>query len=114
MKDNGDNRTAQVFSLFCRTPEVEVGPLAAKLTVSERTIRNDIKHLNAQLQGCAAIEGGQGKYRLHVYDSGRFPTVRDRILDSDSGFNSPAKRQDYILGRLMRAQEPAADRRAGL
>ena len=106
MKDNTDNRTAQVFSLFCQTPVVEVSPLAARLEVSERTIRNDIKQLNAMLQGCAAIEGGQGKYRLNIYDSGQFQTVRGRILNSDSGFNSPANRQNYILGRLMRAQEP--------
>ena len=106
MKENGDNRTAQVFSLFCRTPLVEIGPLAAKLEVSERTIRNDIKQLNVHLKGCAAIEGGQGKYRLNIYDNEKFQAVRDRILDSDGGFNSPPNRQNYILGRLMRAQEP--------
>ena len=106
MKDNGDNRTAQVFSLFCRVPIVEIGPLAAQLEVSERTIRNDIKQLNAQLQSCAAIEGGQGKYRLHIYDNDRFQAVRGQILSGDGGFNSPANRLNYIFGRLVRSQEP--------
>ena len=106
MKDNGDNRTAQVFSLFCRTPIVEIGPLAARLEVSERTIRNDIKQLNAMLQSCAAIEGGQGKYRLHIYDNDRFQAVRGQILSGDGGFNSPANRLNYIFGRLVRSQEP--------
>ena len=106
MKDNNENRAAQVFSLFCQTPVVETGPLAARLEVSERTIRNDIKQLNALLQSCAAIEGGQGRYRLHIYDSDRFQAVRNQILSGDGGFNSPSNRQDYIFGRLMREQEP--------
>lgn len=105
-RDFGDNRAAHIFSLLCAARSVETGVLAARLGVSERTVRNDLKQLNAQLEGCAAIEGEQGCYTLHVYDAGRFQDIRARILESDSTFNSPRNRLDYLFGRLMRAEEP--------
>ena len=85
----GDNRAAQIFSLLCTAHSMETSALAARFAVSDRTIRNDIKQLNAQLGDCAAIEGEQGSCRLHVYDGERFREVRARILESDSSFNSP-------------------------
>lgn len=59
----GDNRIANILQAFCKTPSISVSLLAAKLEVSERTIRNDIKQLNQELAGCAVIEGAQGKMR---------------------------------------------------
>ena len=113
MQDFGDNRIAHIFSLLCTAHSVETSVLASRLHVSERTVRNDLKQINAQLEGCAVVEGEQGCYTLRVYDAGRFQEIRGRILESDSSFNSPRNRLDYLFGRLMRA-EAAADRRAGL
>ena len=106
MQDFGDNRAAHIFSLLCAAHSVETGALASRLNVSERTVRNDLKQINAQLEGCAAVEGEQGCYTLHVYDAGRFQEIRKRILESDSSFNSPRNRLDYLFGRLMRAEAP--------
>ncbi len=106
MQDFGDNRDAHIFSLLCAAHSVETGALASRLNVSERTVRNDLKQINAQLEGCAAVEGEQGCYTLHVYDAGRFQEIRKRILESDSSFNSPRNRLDYLFGRLMRAEAP--------
>ena len=47
---------------------VAISTLASKLNVSERTIRNDMKQLNAMLQNCAVIEGKRGQYMLKVFD----------------------------------------------
>lgn len=102
----GENRAAYIFSLFCTAHTMETVALAARLEVSERTIRNDIKQLNAQLDGCAAIEGEQGSYTLRVYNSEGLQEARSRILENDSSFNSPRNRLDYLFGRLMRAETP--------
>ena len=102
----GDNRIADILLTLCRTHTVSVAALAARLDVSERTVRNDVRQLNEDLKGCAAIEGGQGQYTLRVYDAQRFQTVRARLLENDSCFNSPRNRMDYLFGRLMRAAEP--------
>lgn len=106
MQDFGDNRIAHIFSLLCTAHSVETSVLASRLHVSERTVRNDLKQINAQLEGCAVVEGEQGCYTLRVYDAGRFQEIRERILESDSSFNSPRNRLDYLFGRLMRAEAP--------
>lgn len=102
----GDNRIAQILQFFCRTPSVPVSFLAERLDVSERTIRNDIKQLNQELEGCAVIEGRQGKYGLRIYDNERFQTVCAHLLETDDFLNSPHNRMDYIFGRLMRTERP--------
>lgn len=102
----GDSRIAQILLAFCRTHTLSAGELAEKLGVSERTIRNDIKQLDGELKGCAAIASVQGRYTLRIYDAGTFQAVRTRLLESDERFNSPRNRMDYLFGRLMRADAP--------
>lgn len=102
----GDNRIADVLRFFSRTPVVMISMLASKLEVSERTVRNDIKQLNLEMKDCAAIEGSQGKYMLHIYDSEKFRAVCARLMETDEFLNSPRNRMDYIFGKLMRSTEP--------
>ncbi len=102
----GDNRLANILQFFCRTPSAALSTLAERLEVSERTVRNDLKQLNAALEGCAVIEAVQGRYRLRIYDSDLFQTVRGRILEVDDFLNSPQNRMDYMFGRLMRSIKP--------
>ncbi len=102
----GDNRMADILQFFCRTPVVILPILASKLDVSERTVRNDIKQLNLELKDCALIEGRQGRYTLHIYDSERFHTECTRLMETDAFLNSPRNRMDYMFGRLMRSMEP--------
>lgn len=102
----GDNRLADILQFFCRTPAAPLCALAERLEVSERTVRNDLKQLNTELEGCAVIEATQGRYSLRVYDSCLFQSVRDRILEADGFLNSPQNRMDYVFGRLMRSMKP--------
>ena len=102
----GDNRLAGILQFFCRTPSAPVSALADRFEVSERTVRNDLKQLNAELEGCAVIESVQGRYSLRIYDSAQFQSVRERILETDEFLNSPQNRMDYTFGRLMRSVKP--------
>ena len=102
----GDNRLAGILQFFCRTPSAPVSALAERFEVSERTVRNDLKQLNAELEGCAVIESVQGRYSLRIYDSAQFQSVRERILETDEFLNSPQNRMDYTFGRLMRSVKP--------
>lgn len=102
----GDNRAAKILLALSRAHTLSAGELAEKLDVGERTVRNDIKQLNEDLRGCAAIESAQGRYTLHVYDGGAFHDARARLARNDERFNSPRNRMDYLLGRLMRAEGP--------
>lgn len=102
----GDNRPAMLLQFLRHTPAATLSALAARLEVSERTVRNDIKQLNSELKGCAAVENTGGRYSLRVFDSSAFQEARAHILEADSFLNSPQNRMDYAFGRLMRSQTP--------
>ena len=102
----GDNRIANLLQLLRQTPAAAVSTLASKLEVSERTVRNDIKQLNDALDGCAAVEGTQGKYMLRIFDAERFQKVFAALSESDDFLNSSRNRMDYIFGKLMRSEKP--------
>ena len=102
----GDNRSAYILLALCRTPAISSSALAKKLQVSERTVSNDVKQLEAELRDCATIRNDQGRYVLHVFDAARFQAVRARLLAEESGFNSLGGRMDYVFGRLARSQAP--------
>lgn len=104
--DGTDNRLAYILLTLCSTPAISSGALAEKLQVSERTVSNDIKQLEAELKDCATIRNNQGKYALHVFDAVRFRTVQAGILAEKNGFNSVSGRMDYVFSRLVRSQIP--------
>ena len=101
-----DNRLANMLHLFHNTQTMSVNNMAAKLGVSDRTIRNDIKQLNQTLSGCALIEGYQGRYTLRVFDADKFRKILSEISEADEFLNSPRNRMDYMFGKLMRAEMP--------
>ena len=57
-----DNRAANILNILGHKSSVTVADLAQKLSVSERTIRNDIRQLNEDLGGSAVVEGTNEGY----------------------------------------------------
>ena len=57
-----DNRAANILNILGHKSGVTVADLAQKLSVSERTIRNDIRQLNEDLGGSAVVEGTNEGY----------------------------------------------------
>ena len=102
----GDNRLANLLHLFHNTQTLSVTNMAAKLNVSDRTIRNDIKQLNQMLKGCALIDGTQGRYSLRVFDAEGFRAAAAELCEEDDFLNSPRNRMDYLFGKLMRSDLP--------
>lgn len=101
-----ENRMANILILLRRSNEMSITTLASILNVSERSIRNDIKQLNDDLEDCAVIDLYQGKYILRVYQEVIFRKKFSQLVQSDDVLNSPRHRMDYIFGKLMRAEEP--------
>lgn len=102
----GDNRLVTMMQILRKTSSITVVSLAQKLGVSERTIRNDIKQLNQELEGCAVIDGKQGRYTLRIFDMDAFRKAYSRIGETEGEFNSSENRINYIFGEMMRADEP--------
>lgn len=101
-----DNRMINLLQILRKTQDITVSALASRLDVSERTVRNDIRQLNEELQDCAMIDGVQGKYSLRIFQPERFKAIYSEIIQADGFLNSSRNRMDYMFGRLMRSEEP--------
>jgi lichenan operon transcriptional antiterminator len=85
---------------------MSINILAARLNVSDRTIRNDIKQINEDIQDYGVIEGDQGKVTLRIFQEIKFQLFLESQLQSDDFLNSYRNRIDYIFGKLMRSDAP--------
>ena len=101
-----DNRAANILNILGHKSSVTVADLAQKLSVSERTIRNDIRQLNEDLGGSAVVEGTQGRYSLRIFDPDQYKKAHAKICSIDGVFGTPRGRQNYVFGELMRADGP--------
>ena len=101
-----DNRAADILRILGHKSGVTIAAIAQKLSVSERTIRNDIRQLNEDLNGSATVEGVQGRYSLRIFDPEQYRKAFDKICSIDGIFGTPRGRQNYIFGELMRADSP--------
>ena len=100
-----ENRAVVILQYLHNHTAVRIGALAAKLSVSERTVRNDIKQLNRDLASCAAIEGEKGRYDLRIFDMDRFNELYSSLTKTDEFMNSGRNRMNYIFASLMRSDE---------
>lgn len=101
-----DNRAASILRLLGTRSGMSVAELAGKLSVSERTIRNDIKQLNSDLKDSARLEGVQGRYHLRIFDPVSYKKEYEKICRIDGMFGTLRGRQNYVFGELMRADAP--------
>ena len=101
-----DNRAADILYVLGHKSGVTVAFIAEKLGVSERTIRNDIRQINDDLEGSAVIEGSQGRYTLRIFGPEQYRKAFDKICNIDGVFGTPRGRQNYVFGELMRADAP--------
>ena len=101
-----DNRAASILRLLGTRSGMTVAELAGKLSVSERTVRNDIKQLNMDLKDTARLEGVQGRYHLRIFDPVAYKKEYEKICKIDGMFGTLRGRQNYVFGELMRADAP--------
>lgn len=103
---NNENRTAVILRNIEMQSVCSVESLAAKLDVSQKTIRNDIKELNCLLGGYACISNNKGTCKLIVFAPKGFTEIRNKIYKQEDLFNSSHTRMAYMFWQLMHAEEP--------
>lgn len=102
----GEDRFALLLKLIQRKPHASIQYLADKIGVSTRTIRNDIKQINDELQTVAYIESAQGVCRLYITEEEEFEKKMSKLCEMDEFLNSPQGRSAFIVQKLMRSEEP--------
>ena len=103
---NNENRIAVILRNIEMQSVCSVESLAAKLDVSQKTIRNDIKELNCLLGGYACISNNKGTCKLIVFAPKGFTEIRNKIYKQEDLFNSSHTRMAYMFWQLMHAEEP--------
>ena len=103
---NNENRIAVILRNIEMQSVCSVESLAAKLDVSQKTIRNDIKELNCLLGGYACIGNNKGICKLIVLAPKGFTEIRNKIYKQEDLFNSSHTRMAYMFWQLMHAEEP--------
>lgn len=103
---NNENRIAVILRNIEMQSVCSVESLAAKLDVSQKTIRNDIKELNCLLGGYACIGNNKGICKLIVFAPKGFTEIRNKIYKQEDLFNSSHTRMAYMFWQLMHAEEP--------
>lgn len=103
---NNENRIAVILKNIEMQSVCSVESLAAKLDVSQKTIRNDIKELNCLLGGYACISNNKGTCKLIVFAPKGFTEIRNKIYKQEDLFNSSHTRMAYMFWQLMHAEEP--------
>ena len=103
---NNENRIAEILKNIEMQSVCSVESLAAKLDVSSKTIRNDIKELNCLLGGYAYISNNKGECKLIVFTPYGYSEIRNKICTQDDIFNSSQTRMAYMFWQLMHAKEP--------
>ena len=103
---NNENRIAVILRNIEMQSVCSVESLAAKLDVSQKTIRNDIKELNCLLGGYACIGNNKGICKLIVFAPKGFTEIRNKIYKQEDLFKSSHTRMAYMFWQLMHAEEP--------
>lgn len=103
---NNENRISVILKNIEMQSVCSVESLAAKLDVSQKTIRNDIKELNCLLGGYACISNNKGTCKLIVFAPKGFTEIRNKIYKQEDLFNSSHTRMAYMFWQLMHAEEP--------
>lgn len=103
---NNENRITVILKNIEMQSVCSVESLAAKLDVSQKTIRNDIKELNCLLGGYACISNNKGICKLIVFAPKGFTEIRNKIYKQEDLFNSSHTRMAYMFWQLMHAEEP--------
>ncbi|MDO4941298.1 MAG: PRD domain-containing protein [Lachnospiraceae bacterium] len=101
-----ENRLASILHIIETTSDAQIEKLAGQLNVSTKTVKNDIKELNALFSGYATISNTKGVCKLIVFDQTVYDQIRGKIFEQNDLFNSVQTRMAYIFWQLMQAKKP--------
>jgi lichenan operon transcriptional antiterminator len=108
MSDLGlEDRGIQILEIAQKKPYFSLDYLAEVISVSTRTIRNDLKDLNNDLEGFATIVNEKGKgYRLVVSDRLLFDEYIEKSHSQQGQSDSPKRRIAFVFDRLLNSEQP--------
>ncbi len=101
-----ENRLTRILNIMEQKQSVTVEYLSKKIDVSPKTIKNDIKEINNNLEGHAIIENKRNFYTFYIFDVDGYEHVKNKVYAYDAFMNSPNSRIIFIMKKLMNADYP--------
>lgn len=102
---NDENRSSRILSILEQKHSVSLETLTEKLNVSSKTIKNEIKKLNDQLDNSAFVDIKHGVYKIYIFDRFKFERVKQEIYSQRDFLNSPQRRMAFIVYKLINSEE---------
>ena len=99
------SRAARILAELESERSVSADDLADSISVSRRTLANEIATLQYQMGTAASITLNDGRYRLLIADPPRYRAVRTNVAGEPS-FNDPVVRASFIVAKLFHALLP--------
>lgn len=101
-----EDRGFQILEIAQKKPYFSLDYLAEAIGVSTRTIRNDIKELNHDLDGFASIVNKKSKgYQLLVSDNALFNEFIEKVHTQTGYADTPKRRIAFIIDRLLNSEK---------
>jgi len=101
-----ENRASKILNILEQKNSVSLESLAEKLNVSSKTIKNEVKNLNEQLENSAFVDIKHGIYKIYIFDRSKFEKVKQEIYYQRDFLNSPQRRMAFIVYKLINSKEP--------
>lgn len=102
---NDENRSSRILSILEQKHSVSLETLTEKLNVSSKTIKNEIKKLNDQLDNSAFVDIKHGVYKIYIFDRFKFERVKQEIYSQRDFLNSPQRRMAFIVYKLINSEK---------
>lgn len=102
---NDENRSSRILSILEQKHSVSLETLTEKLNVSSKTIKNEIKKLNDQLDNSAFVDIKHGVYKIYIFDKFKFERVKQEIYSQRDFLNSPQRRMAFIVYKLINSEK---------
>ncbi|MET1249342.1 HTH domain-containing protein [Sporolactobacillus sp. STCC-11] len=101
-----DDRLSIILHEFREKEVVSMEDLAKELSVTQRTIRNDVTVLNNEFKKTAEIQLNKGQYVLRVYREQAYKKITNALIRDQKSSDSPEKRARNLIAQLLTAKQP--------
>ena len=101
-----EERKISIVKQLQQNNGISLAEMAEKLNVSTRTIRNDLKLINEELEDAAFIELEQGNCYLYITNRQKLEQKKTVWQNPKNCFDSPQKRAAYIMKTLISHNKP--------
>lgn len=103
-----NKRELDILSLLNQDTYISSGRIGKELKLSDRTVRDSIKSLSAELQKYGASVEAKPRYgyRLAVHDKEKFSVLlKKENSTTETALENPKERAEYLLADLLRRRD---------